>query len=124
MQIEGMRHVYTARDAMDAHFVKGLLAQEGIPAVVQGEALQEAWGNLPLTPESLPSVWVAEADVAAATPVIEEYKRRDEADATVDEPPPRPTWTCPQCGEKVEEQFTQCWHCGHQRPAAGPTASA
>jgi predicted nucleic-acid-binding Zn-ribbon protein len=21
-------------------------------------------------------------------------------------------WRCPQCGEKVEEQFTECWNCG------------
>jgi hypothetical protein len=120
MQIEGMQHVYTARDALDANFLKGLLEQEGINSVVQGEPLQETWGNLPLSDESLPSVWVAEQDVPKALPIVEDYKRRDQADAALDELPPRPTWTCPNCGQNVEEQFTQCWHCGHNRPAAGP----
>jgi len=105
---------------MDAHFVKGLLQQEGIEAIVQGEALEETWGDLPLSPKALPSVWVPDDDVPKAAPIIEEYKRRDEADAETGEPPARATWTCPNCGEKVEEQFTRCWHCGHNRPAAGP----
>jgi hypothetical protein len=25
-------------------------------------------------------------------------------------------WTCSDCGEQLEPQFTQCWRCG----AAGP----
>ena len=111
-----MQHVYTARDEMDANFVKGLLQQEGIEAIVQGQALGEVWGNLPLTAKSLPSVWVPEADVARALPVVEEYRRVDQANAADDAARPRATWTCPNCGEKVEEQFTQCWKCGHNRP--------
>src|SRR4051794_20929617 len=126
-----MQHVYTARDSMDVHFVKGLLEQEGITAVIQGEALQDAWGGLPLSTESLPSIWVEDSDVERARPIIEEYKRRDEADAeseveydgTKDLHASRPTWTCANCGEKVEEQFTQCWHCGHARPTGGPGAT-
>lgn len=122
-----MQHVYTGRDELDAHFVKGLLLQQGIVSVVQGGALQETWGGLNLTDEALPSVWVEDADVERARPIIEEYKQRDRADAQLelgndgerDPIPPRPTWTCAHCGEKVEEQFTQCWHCGHPRPAGG-----
>ena len=120
-----MQHVYTARDAMDAHFVKGLLEQEGIEAVVQGEALQETWSNLPLSAESLPTVHVVnDADVERAAPVIEEYRRRDQADARVgvdatEVAADRPKWKCAQCGEMVEEQFTDCWHCGHPRPQGG-----
>ena len=122
-----MQHVYTARDEMDAHFVKGLLEQEGIQATVQGEALQETWGNLNLTDESLPSVWVADEDVPKAAPIIDDYRRRDRADAELevgnrgerDPVPQRPTWKCPNCGEMVEEQFTNCWHCGHPRSGPG-----
>ena len=101
-----MQHVYTARDEMDASFV-------------QGQALGEVWGSLPLTAKSLPAVWVDEKDVERATPVIEAYRQTDRANAddAVNERP-RATWTCPNCGEKVEEQFTQCWKCGHNRPAS------
>ena len=111
-----MQHVYTARDEMDANFVKGLLRQEGIEAVVQGEALGEVWGNLPVSSNSLPSVWVPEGDVGRAMPLVEQYRRTDEANAADDPDRVRTTWTCPNCGENVEEQFTQCWKCGHNRP--------
>jgi len=119
-----MQHVYTARDEMDASFVQGLLRQEGINAVVQGQQLGEVWGNLPLSNKSLPTVWVEDADAARAAPVIEAYRKtdRENADEEVAERP-RTTWTCPNCGERVEEQFTQCWKCGHNRPAS-PTAEA
>ena len=115
-----MQHVYTARDEMDATFVQGLLRQQGIEAIVQGQALGTAWGTLPLSAESLPTVWVPEADVERARPIVEEYRRTDQAnavDAAVEAP--RATWTCPNCGEKVEDQFTQCWKCGHTRPNPG-----
>ena len=42
---------------MDAHFLKGLLEQEGINVVIQGEALEGAWGNMPVSATSLPGVW-------------------------------------------------------------------
>ena len=117
-----MEHVYSARDEMDAHFVKGLLEQQGIRAVVQGETLESgAFGTLPLSAKSSPSVWVDDGDVAKAAPIVEEYRRVDRANADEDEKGDRTgraTWTCANCGEKVEEQFTQCWKCGHARPAA------
>ena len=97
-----MQHVYTARDEMDASFVQGLLRQEGIEAVVQGQALGEVWGTLPLTAKSLPAVWVDEKDVERAVPVIEAYRQTDREnadDAVADRS--RATWTCPNCGENV-----------------------
>ena len=120
-----MQNVYTARDEMDANFVQGLLKQEGIRAVVQGQSLGEVWGNLPLSAESLPTVWVEDGDVERAMPVIEAYRPTDRANAdeSVAERP-RATWTCPNCGERVEAQFTQCWKFGHNRPAPDGTALA
>ena len=119
-----MQHVYTARDEMDANFVKGLLEQRGIQAVVQGQALGEVWGNLPLSAASTPTVWVPEADVERARPLVEEYRRTDEANAVDDAERLRTTWACPNCGEKVEDQFTQCWKCGHNRPTGDGGAVA
>ena len=118
-----MEHVYTGRDEMDAQFVQGLLEQAGIEAVVQGGTLTHAWGTLPLSAESTPAVFVVnDADAARAAPIIEEYRRRDQADAKVgvgatEVAAERPKWKCPNCGEMVEEQFTDCWQCGHARPA-------
>jgi hypothetical protein len=122
-----MKHVYTGRDEMDANFVKGLLEQEGIEAVVQGQTLEATWGTLPLSAESLPSVWVTnDADEVRAAPIVERYRQVDLANANeprdVDRPT-QPAWTCPRCGEKLEEQFVQCWKCGTNRPAADAAGS-
>ena len=116
-----MQHVYTARDGLDANFLRGLLEQEGLRAVVQGEALQETWGSLNLTQESLPSVWVDDSDVARAQPIVDEYRRRDAVNADLPDADSggetagesRPTWVCQNCGRRIEEQFTTCWHCGY-----------
>ena len=118
-----MKHVYTGRDEMDANFVRGLLEQQGIEAIVQGGTLEAAWSTLPLSAESLPSVYVkTDEDVARAAPIVEEYRRVDRANSGEPNDADRaaqPAWTCLQCGEKLEGQFTQCWKCGTNRPGAG-----
>lgn len=122
-----MRHVYTGRDEMDAHFVKGLLEQEGINAIVQGEALEATFSTLPLSSTSLPSVWVSEADEERALVVVRDYEQVDAANAADEgdtiEDAPRPTWKCPNCGEAVEEQFSECWNCGHGKPPSAPVVN-
>jgi hypothetical protein len=119
-----MRHVYTGRDEMDAHFVKGLLEAEGIEASVMGENLVNAVGTLPLSDNSLPSVWVADADESRAVVIVEKYRQVDALNADdaddVQEDTPRPTWKCVNCGQAVEQQFTNCWKCGHARPDSAP----
>lgn len=106
-----MVKVYGARDLAEAQFVKGLLESEEIDAVIQSGPLQAVLGEIPVTPESLPTVWVNEADLDRARPIIEELKKGG--------PPAHATqsnWTCPKCGEVLEGQFTQCWNCGTARP--------
>ncbi|HZK80873.1 MAG TPA: DUF2007 domain-containing protein [Humisphaera sp.] len=113
-----MQQIYTARNDMDAHFLKGLLEQEGINSVIQGEALEGAWGDMPVSARSLPGVWVDEADVAKATPIVDEYQKREDAhlkEPDTDDETAGPTWKCPKCGEEVEDQFDVCWNCGAER---------
>lgn len=112
-----MKRVYEARDITEAEFVKGLLAAEEIHAVVQTSALESILGDVVANSESLPSVWVPEEDETRSLVVISEMKQGGPAALE-----PRPAWTCPNCGETVEGQFTQCWKCGTARPAE-PTDS-
>ena len=44
--------------------------------MVEGEALEQVWGNLPLSSASVPTVWVQDEDVARAAPIVEEFNRR------------------------------------------------
>ena len=108
-----MQRIFGARDSIEAAFVKGLLETEDIRAVVQGSALDAARGDIPYTPAALPSVWVNEPDVEQATQIVDEYRRGGPA-ATQ----PQTDWICPKCGEILEGQFTTCWNCGTEKPAA------
>ncbi len=64
----GLKRVYTAPDPIDAHLIKGLLEAEGIEAEVRGELLFGGRGELPMTEDTLPSVWVHDAWAAARAP--------------------------------------------------------
>jgi len=69
-----MKQVFVARDPVEAHLVKGLLESRGIDAEVRGEALWGTRGETPLTPETLPTVWVLDDKKASeAARVVKEY---------------------------------------------------
>lgn len=112
-----MTRVYSARDLAEAHFVKGLLATEQIPAVIESGALQAVLGAIPVNPESLPSVWVEEEYTERAMQIIGEMQHGGPAATEAQR-----TWTCPRCGEVLEGQFSNCWKCGTPRPEAAPPA--
>jgi hypothetical protein len=104
-----MVRVYSARNEVEAHFVRNALETEGITATVQGETL--ATGSVPILGESLPSVWVNDEDVDRAQVIVNALPQGE------DRPAPA-TWTCPTCQEKIAQQFDTCWKCGTANPAA------
>jgi len=109
--------VYIARDSMEAHFLRGVLAEEGIAATVMGENLATARGRLPMTPDTLPSVWVAHDEAPRASQIVEGFVATSrDADAGNAPAASKAKWTCPTCGELVEPQFTDCWNCQTPRP--------
>jgi hypothetical protein len=113
-----MIQIYGARDGTEAEYVKGLLSGEGIEAVVLGAALEGALGEGLYTQSALPSVWVNEPDVPAAQRIVDEFQKGGPAKTD-----PKPNWTCPECGENLEGQFTTCWKCGYERPEAVENAT-
>lgn len=105
--------LYGARDTMEAEFIRDLIAEQGIDATVMGGTLGAARGDLPMTVETLPGVYVREQDAARGLEVVREFQRRAQE---VESNPPA-EWSCPECGEKNESQFTQCWKCQTDRPS-------
>lgn len=103
-----LKRCYIAADPVDAHMVRGELEANGIHAVVKGEYAWTARGETPLTDDTAPAVWVEESELEAARRFIES-RHRDAGD----------DWKCPGCGERLEGQFTQCWHCGRVRHRGG-----
>ena len=69
-----MKKVYAARNPGDAHLMKGLLEGEGISAVVQGEFLWVVRGEVPITPETAPSVWVEDSEYERAMELVSAFR--------------------------------------------------
>ena len=67
-----MPKVYSAQNPVEAHIIKGLLEQQGIQAIVNGEYLQGGIGELPLI--DMITIRVADNDVEAANEIIREYE--------------------------------------------------
>jgi len=96
-----------ARNLTEAHLIAGFLAAEGIVCEVRGEHLMAAYGELPITYDTLPAIWLAPEDRARARQRIEQALHGTGAGLG---------WVCPGCLEKLEAQFTECWNCGAPRP--------
>jgi hypothetical protein len=71
-----MNKVFVAHDPIEAHFVRGLLENEGIEAEVQGESLFGLRPEIGISEDNLPSVWIyRDTQLAAATKLVGEYQR-------------------------------------------------
>jgi hypothetical protein len=99
--------VYIAQNPTEAHFVRGLLETQLIECVVKGETLFAARGEVPLTIDTAPSVWIYDREqLEQARTAVSEYERAMREDSSGGE-----TWVCEICGEEHESQFTSCWKC-------------
>jgi len=108
-----MVRVFVASHPLEAHMIRGVLESEGIDAVVRGEALFAVRGLTPVTPDTLPSVWVMNsADADRALALIQDPRRVRIAEAGRDR-----AWRCPACNEFVGPELAVCWQCGHAEPA-------
>jgi uncharacterized protein (UPF0212 family) len=105
--------LYAGSSGVDVYVLRDMLGQEGIPSVIMGEALSSGRGDLPMTAETLPSLWVGQNDADRAMPIALEYDRvkKDGIDASLS----GGDWKCPGCGEEVEGHFSACWSCGGER---------
>ena len=104
-----MKQLHAARHALEAHLVRGFLESHGIAAEVRGEYLTSGMGELPA---DVCSVWVRDdAQYAQANELLIAFLKGSFARQFSGE-----RWTCAQCGEALEGQFTACWNCGSARP--------
>ena len=104
-----MKQLHVAKHAPEAHLVKGFLESQGIEAVVRGEYLTSGWGELPV---DVCSVWITdEAQFDRANELLIAFLNGSFARQFGAE-----RWQCPNCGEALEGQFTECWKCSTRRP--------
>ena len=101
-----VQRVFVARNLSEAHIVSGMLNAAGIGAQVRGHYLAGGYGELPITSDTMPSVWIDDATQGdSARGVIRDYERGASRS---------PAWRCEQCGEAHGGQFTACWKCGRE----------
>jgi predicted RNA-binding Zn-ribbon protein involved in translation (DUF1610 family) len=115
-----LKPVFRARDEAQAHFLAQLLEASDIEASVQGAGLAILTGSIPGHLVG-PQVCVREEDVEAARPIVETFRNRGGLPLArgSDEP-----WKCPNCGEVLEAQFTDCWNCQTPRPEGEDAVAA
>ncbi len=101
--------LFTSPTVAEVGLLQGLLEQNGIRCVMRNEQTAMASGAIPFT-DTWPELWVLnEADTAKAQELLNQWQS---ASTSSSEP-----WTCPNCGEEVEGQFTACWNCSKPRAA-------
>ncbi len=98
-----MKRIYTAANLPDAHLVRNMLEQAGIPAHIFNANAIGALGDLPMA-AAYPQVWIAQIHQEQhARSVVAEYSR-----VTT----PLDSKTCGRCGESNPGEFDLCWSCG------------
>src|SRR5689334_22678277 len=105
--------IYSSSDSLKAHFLAGLLKSNDIPAIVTGEE-----AALGLYLPTLICVNVPDDEQDKAKLLVERFvSGAPSPDA------PAPPWTCPNCGEVLDGQFTDCWNCQTPHPQSGENAA-
>ncbi len=106
-----MKRVYTSKDRAALEVLRGLLRQAGVESTVLNENASSVLGEVPFF-LSQPEVWVAAGeDAERAAKIVAAFES-----GAVRHAQPTETWTCPDCGETQEGQFTQCWRCTEGDP--------
>lgn len=111
-----MRRVYRSQLSPMVGHLRNVLESHGIVCVVKNEFLSGALGEIPPN-ECWPELWVLdEAQFDEAVAIVS-------AAALDNLVEPGGRWTCSNCGEELEGQFTDCWRCGRSREP-GPEDTA
>jgi len=100
--------IFTAANPTEAHIVYELLKFEDITTEVRGVALFGLKGEIPMTTDTDPYLWLFDhTQLPKAKVIIEEFESQDTSLAD---------WSCSHCDEINEGQFSACWQCGHSIP--------
>jgi Putative prokaryotic signal transducing protein len=96
-----MKRVFRAASLLQVAHARNVLLTAGIQSDLRNQYLAGALGDLPML-ETWPALYVDDAD---EQPALRALARAATA-------PVGASWTCDQCGEVLEPQFTTCWRCG------------
>ena len=111
-----MIRIYTAADPIFVGYLQGLLDDRGIGSLIRNQWLQGGAGELPPN-ECWPELWIIDPrDETLSRQIVEEqaliYQERLRGGENAEK------WSCANCGESSEDQFTACWKCGYNRESS------
>ena len=102
-----MKKVYGSHDPILVAQLRHVLEANHIACVMRNDFLMGAAGELPPT-ECWPELWVMEDfQQARARELIEAFLAAEDSGGL---------WVCDRCQETVDAAFSECWHCGQERP--------
>lgn len=102
-----MTKLFTSQNITEVELLRSVLEEGGIASMVRNQYTSIARGEIPFT-ETWPELWVVnDADLVQAQALLAQDEGPD-TDADQD-------WTCANCGEEIEGQFTSCWNCSQER---------
>jgi hypothetical protein len=99
-----VKRVYRAASLLQVAHARNVLITAGIECELRNVHLAGALGDLPMM-ETWPQLYVNDAD--------ERYALGALAHAAAVQP--GSPWTCEECRELLEPQFTTCWRCGREK---------
>src|SRR6516162_8733926 len=109
MKDDNFIEVYRAKNNLQALVLRHALDDAGIRAMVEGELLQGAVGELPIGWATAPRILVAPADFARARQII---AATDQAEAALDEKETGDNAVCLACGGRMPDGVSVCAACG------------
>ena len=97
-----MRKIHTAESLIEIAHLRNVLMASGIACQIRNDRLMGALGEIPFV-DCWPELWLEhERDALTAKGLIDSELRPAS---------PSADWTCTACGETIEGQFSDCWHC-------------
>ena len=80
MNARRLAEVYRAKDSAQAHLLKSALEDAGIRALVEGDLLQGALGEIPVGWSTAPRIMVEDSDAPKAREILARLDRPGRAD--------------------------------------------
>jgi len=104
-----MKKISSSPNSAEMGLLKGVLDGAGIPSAVGNEHLSQLIPAVPFDAE----LWVVNDEDYENALAFSEAWRHPSSGV-------KEAWTCLECGEEIEGQFSACWSCGtEQVPRSG-----
>ena len=102
-----MKKLYVSQNLIDVESRKELLDQAEIPCMVKNQRSAMLGGEVPFA-EVFPELWVLrDEDFEKARILLKNWEEAKPIETT--------SWTCTNCGELHQKEFTTCWKCSKGR---------